>query len=985
MKKILALCVALACASALTAHAAPSDNLLSYWSLDGNTNDSAPGGVSTDNGNWVGSAAYLAGPFGQGADLDGSSYVSISTSADLEHANGDLSISVWFKVDSWTKGWQCLLSKGESSNYRIARRGGDNNELSYAGGTNDIFGGMVNDGDWHHAVAVSEDGENMFLYIDGNQVAMGGAPSLADDGLALYLGENPGAPGRQWDGGMDDVGIFDVPLSSFQVSAIYSLGSDMDYGYPLDDVVEIFDAHEAGGAVVVDGTTWQYAASDPGGGADFILLAGDGSGVVASQGPTINSFAASPTFIESGEITTLAWALDPPFTSVVIDQGVGDVTASTSGSGAGNISVSPTSTTVFTLTATNADGSTMASTTVYVDVDPTAPRINEFVADNGSGGLTDETGSTEDWIELYAPGLADLSGYYLTDDSGDLDKWAFPAMAMNPDSFLVIFASGNDLTGDPAFLHTNFKLSAGGEYLALTRDDGNGGVEVVTEFSPEYPDQEEGFSYGLGSDGVTLGYFDAPTPGAINGVAFQGFVEDTNFSIGRGIYTTTQTVAITTMTAGATIRYTLDGSTPTETNGTVYTAPLSISSTTTLRAFAYKTDFQPTNVDTQTYLFLSDVATQYANGNAPSGWPNGSSNGQTYDYGMDPDITNGQESAVEAALGAIPSLSIVTDLPNLTDSSTGIYSNPGGHGKSWERPASLELLNPDASPGFQIDAGLRIRGGASRSKGNPKHAFRIFFRSEYGDAKLNFPLFGNEGADEFDKIDLRTAQNYSWSFKNGSGSQNTFLREVLGRDLQGQLGQPYTRSRYYHLYLNGVYWGLFMTQERAEAKFGATYMKGGADDFDTIKSAGSSGGYNTEATDGSLVQGHRCESRDRLGGSLVPIPRHQFGLDLGEIHGDSGIEPRRLAQPGLPGSAGRRQPDRLYADHRFHRQLRLAAVGLHRCFEQLVRHPQPRARRSWLRFLRTRRRALARCQRGQLERQQRSRQHDKRLRQPREL
>ena len=835
-------------------HAAPSDELLSYWTLDGNTADSAPGGVSNDNGSWAGAGAYLAAPFGQGADLNGSSYISIPSSADLSHAGSSLSISVWFKVDSWSKNWQCLLSKGEGSNYRIARRAGDTNQLSYAGGTGDIFGGSVNDGEWHHAVAVSDHGNNMFLYIDGVQVAIGGAPSLSDSGLPLYLGENPGATNRQWDGGIDDVGIFDVPLSSFRVAAIHELGSDPDYQYPLGDVMQIFDAHAAGGAVVVDGTTWQYAASDPGGASGFILISGDGSGVVPSQGPTITDFSAAPIFIDTGENATLSWQIDPPFTSVTIDNGVGDVTGSTSGSGAGSAVVSPAETTVYTLTATNADGSTAASTTVYFGIDPTAPRINEFVADSAPDGLVDETGATEDWIELYAPGIADLTGYYLTDDVAIPNKWAFPSMSMTPDSYLVVFASGNDLTGDPAFLHTNFKLNGGGEYLALTRDDGMGGFEVVTEFSPEYPNQEEGFSYGLGSDQVTLGYFNTPTPNAPNGVAFQGFVEDTQFSVGRGFYDTPQTVAITTLTPGATIRYTTDGSTPTTTNGTVYTVPLTISSTTVLRAFAYRADYEPTNVDTQTYFFLEDIRTQYANGVPPSGWPLSSSNGQTYNYGMDPDITN-QYSAqqMKDALAAIPSISVVTDLPNLVDASTGIYSNPGGHGSGWERPASVELINPDASPGFQVEAGIRIRGGFSRSKNNPKHAFRLFFRSQYGDAKLNFPLFGNEGADEFDKVDLRTSQNYSWAFQ-GNGS-NTFLREVLGRDLQGLLGQPYTRSRYYHLYLNGVYWGLYMTQERAEANYGATYFKGSKDDFDTLKSAGSSGSYNTEATDGTMVQG----------------------------------------------------------------------------------------------------------------------------------
>ena len=117
---------------------------------------------------------------------------------------------------------------------------------------------------------------------------------------------------------------------------------------------------------------------------------------------------------------------------------------------------------------------------------------------------------------------------------------------------------------------------------------------------------------------------------------------------------------------------------------------------------------------------------------------------------------------------AIPSISIVTDQDNLTDPSTGIYVNAGQRGKAWERKSSIELLyapgyvDPDGNTeGFQSEMGLRIRGGFSRSSNNPKHAFRVFFRREYGDRELNFPLFGPSGTDEFQGIDLRTSQNYS--------------------------------------------------------------------------------------------------------------------------------------------------------------------------------------------------------------------------------
>ncbi len=168
------------------------------------------------------------------------------------------------------------------------------------------------------------------------------------------------------------------------------------------------------------------------------------------------------------------------------------------------------------------------------------------------------------------------------------------------------------------------------------------------------------------------------------------------------------------------------------------------------------------------------------------------------------------DDLIDDALLDIPSISIATDLKNLFDPAAGIYVNASGHGLNWEKECSVELINPDGSEGFNVNAGLRIRGGWSRHDDYPKHAFRLFFREEYGNDKLYFPLFGNEGVDQYDKIDLRCEENYAWS--NGSRN-NSAVREVFSRDIQKDMGQPYTRSRYYHLYLNGMYWGLYQTQE----------------------------------------------------------------------------------------------------------------------------------------------------------------------------
>jgi hypothetical protein len=95
--------------------------------------------------------------------------------------------------------------------------------------------------------------------------------------------------------------------------------------------------------------------------------------------------------------------------------------------------------------------------------------------------------------------------------------------------------------------------------------------------------------------------------------------------------------------------------------------------------------------------------------------------------------------------------------------------------------------------------------------------------------------------------------NYSWSYGAEGPEKNTFLRDEFCRDLQRDMGQPYTRSRYYHLYINGTYWGLYETQERSEASYASDYLGGNSEDYDVIKVDGGYGRpWVIEATDGTL-------------------------------------------------------------------------------------------------------------------------------------
>ena len=490
--------------------------------------------------------------------------------------------------------------------------------------------------------------------------------------------------------------------------------------------------------------------------------------------------------------------------------------------------------------------------------------INEVLASNGHT-LADPQGEYDDWIELYNQSSApvNVGGMYLTDDPAEPAKWQFPKNAparttIPAHGYLLVWADG--AVGDSG-LHAAFNLSASGESVALFDRDGLTLVDSV-----DFDAQRTDISYGRFPDGADIwSPLTSPTPGTQNIRVYQGFVEKPQFSPERGFYEGEVLVSITCPTPGATIYYTTDGSMPYQaatgvrsgTVATIYTAPVRITKTTCLRAGALKTGWYPSPMETGTYIFVKDVITQSPTGVKPGpAWPSSGVNGQTIDYGMDPDVVNDSryKNLMDDALLAIPSVSLVTDLANLFDPQKGIYVNALSLGPTWERPVSVELIYPDGTDGFQIDAGLRIRGGYSRADGNPKHAFRLFFDAQYGAPQLQYPLFGEEGVAEFEGVDLRTSQNYSWSYEGGnSNSHDTFVREVFSRDTQRDMGQPYTRSRYYHLYLDGQYWGLFQTQERPEASFAASYFGGDKEDYDVIKSRGGGGeGYDIEATDGTL-------------------------------------------------------------------------------------------------------------------------------------
>ena len=376
----------------------------------------------------------------------------------------------------------------------------------------------------------------------------------------------------------------------------------------------------------------------------------------------------------------------------------------------------------------------------------------------------------------------------------------------------------------------------------------------------------QGFNIGLGS---TDFHFDVQIGSTSSLPEYIGDSEIT-FSKQSGFYTSPFPLSISTSDPDAKIIYTLDGSNPQNSiTSFTYDSNIFIDPDDTwgrsgtpaviLRASVTKEGYKPGKPKSRTFIYIENVKTQsHPGGN----WPTGSVNKQTIDLDIDSRVINNPDyiEFIDDALLDIPSISIITDENNLFNPVTGIYVNARQDGKDWERECSVELLNPNGEEGFGVNAGLRIRGGFSRAPEFAKHSFRLFFRKDYGDAKLNYPLFGDEGVDHFDKIDLRTAQNYAWS--NGD-SRNTMVKEVFSRDAQRDMGQPYTRSRYYHLYLNGMYWGLYQTQERSEANYAEDYFGDNSDDYDVVKVEALI--YDVVATDGNLLAWQKVYNKTKIG------------------------------------------------------------------------------------------------------------------------
>ncbi len=359
-------------------------------------------------------------------------------------------------------------------------------------------------------------------------------------------------------------------------------------------------------------------------------------------------------------------------------------------------------------------------------------------------------------------------------------------------------------------------------------------------------------------------FFREPSPGLGNPTGVIDFVADTKFLPGRGYYDAPFNVTITSATPGATIVHTTDGSKPTLSNGiqtpspdpdTPPTATIPITSTRNLRAAAFKTGYEATNIDTHTYIFANQVATQSEiQPGLPSTWE-----GVTADYGVDPDVVNSTLPgySFRDALLSLPTMSLTSEPGGFFSAANGIYYYPNGRGLAWEREVSVEYFNPDGSNDFQVGAGARLHGNSSRQHSfTLKHPIRLSFRERYGAKKLKHALFPG-GNNEFDMLVLRGASTDSFPVVDGAprwiNDKATYLRDQYMRDLLTDLGHVSARGTYVHLYLNGLYWGLYNPSERPIDSFNAKFLGGEKEEWDVIKDFAEVDAGNRTAWDATMA------------------------------------------------------------------------------------------------------------------------------------
>ncbi|MCO4769140.1 MAG: CotH kinase family protein [Deltaproteobacteria bacterium] len=287
------------------------------------------------------------------------------------------------------------------------------------------------------------------------------------------------------------------------------------------------------------------------------------------------------------------------------------------------------------------------------------------------------------------------------------------------------------------------------------------------------------------------------------------------------------------------VRYTFDGWDPLRGDPEVYSGPILIQTTTVVRAAVW-VDGEPFwDGGARTWIFADDVPNQQR----PEGWPTDwweGLNGGPYpaDYEVDPEVVGADLDGTlfPGLFFEVPAVALVID-PDDLFGEDGIHENSIEGGSAWERDAYSSFLGFGAETTEPVYSGVRIHGGAGRrADRTPKKSFRLTFRGEYsGDLRL--PVYETGDVERFDTLLLRAGYNRTWGYYSHGGRRRAqYVREPWTGASHAAMGWTAVRVRPVHMFLNGLYWGVYQAQERPDASFQAERLGGNADEYDAINS-----------------------------------------------------------------------------------------------------------------------------------------------------
>ena len=376
--------------------------------------------------------------------------------------------------------------------------------------------------------------------------------------------------------------------------------------------------------------------------------------------------------------------------------------------------------------------------------------INEVVVYNSS--TLPQRGEYYDWVEL--KNVSDqpvlLSDYCLSDDRDDPVKFRLPELSLQPGELWLVFCTQEQPLLETT-LSTGFGLDAGNEQLYLSDSQGQLKDFVSLRDIPYKA------SYGRQEGEKGWFYFASASPGEENTGGGRTVAEKPVSLTKDGVFDGVEGITVE-LSASGSIRYTLDGSAPTA-DSEEYTGPIYIDKTTVIRAVNLEEGALPSRT-----LSLSFILNENH---------------------------------------SLPVLSLLTDSPWDFDT---MYN---GRQKGIELPASLSLY--DGREGFTIGCGVSMNGETSLVL--PKKNMSVRFRDAYGQATLNYDIYGG-GVTEFTNLLLRSGQDFPRAI-----IRNELCQELCAQATDKVVNQ---RSQYCVLYINGVYSGIYSLKEKTNEQLYAS-------------------------------------------------------------------------------------------------------------------------------------------------------------------